>query len=124
VFGSKILTNHCLEFFVRLFFYFGWLLALINIKRNSCEQCFFVFFPAEPVAFSEAALRQNAAVLDYCRTSMCALAGSTAGIMGLTGLYGFIFYFITAFILSVSIPGFKSSIWDLSYQQPQWTTSS
>jgi hypothetical protein len=26
--------------------------------------------------------------------------------------------------LSVSIPGFKSSIWDLSYQQPQWTTSS
>ncbi len=47
-------------------------------------------------------MRQNAAILDYCRTSMSALSGSTAGIIGLTGLYGFIFYFITAFMLSVS----------------------
>ncbi|XP_064636604.1 ER membrane protein complex subunit 6-like [Lineus longissimus] len=66
---------------------------------------------AEPVAFSEAALRQNAAVLDYCRTSMCALAGSTAGIMGLTGLYGFIFYFVTAFILSLMLLAKAGSQW-------------
>ena len=47
--------------------------------------------------------RQNAAVLDYCRTSMSALAGATAGIVGLTGLYGFIFYFLMSFTLSVSV---------------------
>lgn len=33
----------------------------------------------EPVAYSEAALRNNAAVVEYCRTSMAALSGSTAG---------------------------------------------
>ena len=48
------------------------------------------------------ALRQNAGILDYSRTSMSSLSGSAAGILGLTGLYGFAFYFITAFILSVS----------------------
>lgn len=34
----------------------------------------------EPVAYSEAALRNNAVVVEYCRTSMAALSGSTAGI--------------------------------------------
>ena len=57
---------------------------------------------AEPMAYSELSMRQNAAILDYCRTSMSALSGATAGIIGLTGLYGFIFYFITALMLSVS----------------------
>lgn len=33
----------------------------------------------EPIAYSEAALRNNAAVVEYCRTSMAALSGSTAG---------------------------------------------
>ncbi|KAI0221955.1 ER membrane protein complex subunit 6 [Lamellibrachia satsuma] len=57
----------------------------------------------DPVAYSEVSMRNNAAILDYCRTSMSALSGSTAGILGLTGLYGFAFYFITAFILSVML---------------------
>lgn len=30
-------------------------------------------------AYSEAALRNNAVVVEYCRTSMAALSGSTAG---------------------------------------------
>lgn len=34
---------------------------------------------SEPVAYSEAALRNNAVVVEYCRTSMAALSGSTAG---------------------------------------------
>ncbi|CAG9794836.1 unnamed protein product [Diatraea saccharalis] len=34
---------------------------------------------SEPVAYSEAALRNNAIVVEYCRTSMAALSGSTAG---------------------------------------------
>lgn len=34
---------------------------------------------SEPVAYSDAALRNNAVVVEYCRTSMAALSGSTAG---------------------------------------------
>jgi len=55
----------------------------------------------EPLPLNELAIRHNAAMLEYCRTSISALAGSTAGILGLTGLYGFAFYFLTAFMMSV-----------------------
>ncbi|XP_053562079.1 ER membrane protein complex subunit 6 [Bombina bombina] len=54
-----------------------------------------------PQFISEAAVRGNAAVLDYCRTSVSALSGATAGILGLTALYGFIFYFLASFLLSL-----------------------
>ncbi|XP_073996708.1 ER membrane protein complex subunit 6 isoform X3 [Rhodnius prolixus] len=46
----------------------------------------------EIVAYSEVALRNNSAIVEYCRTSMSALSGSTAGLLGLTGFYGFGFY--------------------------------
>ncbi|XP_046428846.1 ER membrane protein complex subunit 6 isoform X1 [Neodiprion virginianus] len=46
----------------------------------------------EVVAYSEGAVRNNSAVVEYCRISMAALSGSTAGLLGLTGLYGFGFY--------------------------------
>ncbi|RZF48148.1 hypothetical protein LSTR_LSTR009837 [Laodelphax striatellus] len=46
----------------------------------------------EIVAYSESAVRNNAAVVEYCRTSMAALSGGTAGLLGLTGFYGFGFY--------------------------------
>jgi hypothetical protein len=62
---------------------------------------------------SESALRHNAAVLDYCRTSVSALSGSTAGIMGLTGIYGFAFYFLTALMMSVSVSGLNVA-WQMS----------
>ena len=48
------------------------------------------------------AIRHNSSILEYCNTSVSALSGSVAGILGLTGLYGFIFYFLTAFMMSVS----------------------
>ncbi|ETE57737.1 Transmembrane protein 93, partial [Ophiophagus hannah] len=54
-----------------------------------------------PQFISEAAVRGNAAILDYCRTSVSALSGATAGILGLNGLYGFIFYFLASVLLSV-----------------------
>nr|XP_003416890.2 ER membrane protein complex subunit 6 [Loxodonta africana] len=54
-----------------------------------------------PPFVSEAAVRGNAAVLDYCRTSVSALSGATAGILGLTGLYGFIFYLLASVLLSL-----------------------
>jgi len=44
------------------------------------------------VAYSDLAVRNNAAVVEYCRTSMAALSGSTAGLLGLTGFFGFGFY--------------------------------
>ncbi|KAK0085862.1 hypothetical protein PV325_004302 [Microctonus aethiopoides] len=44
------------------------------------------------IAYSEGAVRNNAAVVEYCRISMAALSGGTAGLLGLTGLYGFGFY--------------------------------
>lgn len=53
----------------------------------------------ETIAYSEAAMRHNGAVLEYCRTSLAALSGCTAGILGLTGLWGFLFYFATALAL-------------------------
>ncbi|XP_018334250.1 ER membrane protein complex subunit 6 [Agrilus planipennis] len=43
-------------------------------------------------AYNEAAIRNNLAVVEYCRTSMAALSGCTAGLLGLTGLNGAGFY--------------------------------
>lgn len=46
----------------------------------------------EIVAYSDVAVRNNAAVVEYCRTSMAALSGGTAGLLGLAGFSGFAFY--------------------------------
>lgn len=72
----------------------------------------------EIIAYSESAIRNNASAVEYCRTSMAALSGSTAGgsaniwltgkadrlifivhsgIMGLTGILGFLFYLVAVF---------------------------
>lgn len=55
----------------------------------------------EIIAYSEAAVMNNAAVVEYCRISMAALSGGTAGLLGLTGLYGFGFYIFAVFGLWV-----------------------
>lgn len=56
----------------------------------------------EPGAvYSEPAIRQNVGILEYSRTVQAAASGFAAGVLGLTGLYGFIFYFICAFLQSV-----------------------
>ncbi|XP_014295384.1 ER membrane protein complex subunit 6 [Microplitis mediator] len=47
---------------------------------------------SDVIAYSEGAVRNNAAVVEYCKISMSALSGGTAGLLGLTGLYGFGFY--------------------------------
>ncbi len=41
--------------------------------------------------------------LIFSRTSVSALAGMSAGVLGLTGLSGFIFYFAASIFLSVSL---------------------
>lgn len=46
----------------------------------------------EKVAYNELAIRYNLSQVEYVRTSMAALSGCTAGLLGLTGLYGATFY--------------------------------
>ena len=46
---------------------------------------------------------QNIGSIDYCRTSTAVASGCTAGILGLSGVYGFLFYFVIGAIVSVSI---------------------
>ena len=57
----------------------------------------------EFVAYSELALKNNAAIIEYCRTSMAALSGATAGMLDLTSLYGFGFFLFSSFVLWVNI---------------------
>jgi hypothetical protein len=53
---------------------------------------------------NESAIRYNDFLLDYCQTSMSALSGSAAGILGLTGyVNGLVFYFVCSMILSIGI---------------------
>jgi len=44
-------------------------------------------------------VQHNMAIAEYCRTSISALSGVVAGILGLTGLAGFAFYIICALFL-------------------------
>lgn len=46
-----------------------------------------------------AAVQKNMATAEYCRTSISALGGVTAGILGLTGFMGFIFYILCSLFL-------------------------
>ncbi|VDP46624.1 unnamed protein product [Soboliphyme baturini] len=59
-----------------------------------------LFSPANAV-YSEWAMRNNFAVLEYSRTCQAAASGFAAGILGLTGLSGFMFYFFCACIQAV-----------------------
>jgi len=54
-------------------------------------------FPSEVRVFNEGAIRHNAAVVEYCRTWTAVISGMGAGVLGLTGILGFAFYFIAAF---------------------------
>ncbi|XP_042194506.1 ER membrane protein complex subunit 6 [Callorhinchus milii] len=64
-----------------------------------------------PQFISEMAVRGNAAVLEYCRTSVSALSGATAGILGLTALTGFVFYFVASFLLSLLLTVKAGRLW-------------
>ena len=53
------------------------------------------------LVYNERAVRKNASIIDYCRTSGAVIAGSAAGIMGLTGVYGFLFFIVFSVCLSM-----------------------
>ncbi|OQV22076.1 putative ER membrane protein complex subunit 6 [Hypsibius exemplaris] len=63
--------------------------------------------------YNELAAMQNLGSLDYCRIFTALLSGSTAGILGLTGLYGFIFFFVANGVLGL----FVLQKYSLHYQQ-------
>ncbi|CAF0825886.1 unnamed protein product [Rotaria sp. Silwood1] len=57
----------------------------------------------EPILYSEVAVRFNENSLEQCRTSVSALSGCVAGILGLTSYKGFIFYAFSMVFLSFLI---------------------
>ncbi|KAK2569467.1 ER membrane protein complex subunit 6 [Acropora cervicornis] len=54
-------------------------------------------------AFSPFSIMANNSIIDFCRTSLSSMAGISAGILGLTGLKGFIFYFVASLFMSVHL---------------------
>jgi len=59
--------------------------------------------PQEIAYVNPMSVRHNMATAEYCRTSISALGGVTAGILGLTGLLGFVFYVLCALMLFVGL---------------------
>ncbi|KAH7637429.1 ER membrane protein complex subunit 6 [Dermatophagoides farinae] len=70
-------------------------------NSNACSNNNGIANPS--IAYSSFAITHNNHLIEYCRTSMSALAGSTAGIIGLTSLYGFAFYILMVVILWLMI---------------------
>uniref|UniRef100_A0A914Y3S2 ER membrane protein complex subunit 6 n=1 Tax=Panagrolaimus superbus TaxID=310955 RepID=A0A914Y3S2_9BILA len=54
----------------------------------------------QPV-YSEAAVRNNFSILENSRTCQAAASGIASGALGLTGAYGFIFYFIFVLVQAI-----------------------
>merc|ERR1712150_59751 len=52
-------------------------------------------------AYSPFAIRNNSGIVDYCRAFLAVISGSAAGILGLTGIYGFTFYFLLSLVMSI-----------------------
>lgn len=87
--------------------------SLVLNNNNSNDS-----LPTNTVAYSSFAITYNNHLLEYCRTSMSALAGSTAGIIGLTSLYGFIFYIIMVLILWMMIMSKAGSDYSRYFTSP------
>ena len=56
---------------------------------------------ADPILHSDVVVRANENSLEQCRTSVSALSGCVAGILGLTSYKGFLFYAVSMFLLSI-----------------------
>uniref|UniRef100_A0A1X7V0W6 ER membrane protein complex subunit 6 n=1 Tax=Amphimedon queenslandica TaxID=400682 RepID=A0A1X7V0W6_AMPQE len=65
---------------------------------------------------NERAVRHNASLIEYGRTSISVIAGVTAGILGLTGIYGFGFYLIYSFVMSGLLVIKVGSKWNKYFQ--------
>ncbi|KAH8382426.1 hypothetical protein KR009_003497 [Drosophila setifemur] len=83
----------------------------------------------EIIAYSEGAIRNNISAVEYCRTSMAAISGCAAGnltqfmfnqimkhprflgILGLSGTLGFLFYFLSVFVLWILVLAKSGTQW-------------
>ncbi|UJR35554.1 hypothetical protein I4U23_028307 [Adineta vaga] len=61
---------------------------------------------ADSLLYSDIAVRLNENSLEQCRTSVSALSGCVAGIIGLTSYKGFLFYAFSMILLSFLIFAF------------------
>ena len=62
--------------------------------------------------YNERAVRRNAAIIGYCRTSGAVISGIAAGVLGLTGLYGFGFFILFSLLLSLNLSLKAGSEWN------------
>lgn len=62
--------------------------------------------------FSEAAMRHNIGILEYSRTCQAAGAGMASGILGLTGISGFIFYIVFVILQAVFWEMKANFVWE------------
>ncbi|KAI1730648.1 rab5-interacting protein (Rab5ip) domain-containing protein [Ditylenchus destructor] len=53
------------------------------------------------IVYNENAMRNNYQVLEYCRTVQAAVSGIASGIIGVSAINGFIFYFIGVLIQAI-----------------------
>ena len=51
----------------------------------------------------EANIVKNAKTLDYARSFFVGVAGTTAGMLGLTGWSGFVFYLVTTVLFGIAL---------------------
>jgi len=63
-------------------------------------------------AYSPFAIRNNMALVEYCRAFLALISGAAAGILGLTGLYGFAFYALNSLVMSILLGVKTQSKWD------------
>ena len=56
---------------------------------------------ANPTPINSLNVMKNSKSLNFSRTSMSVLAGGVAGILGLTSLFGFLFYFVASGLLGL-----------------------
>ena len=63
-------------------------------------------------AYNPFAIRNNAGLVEYCRAFLAFVSGSAAGILGLTGLNGFIFYVLASLFMSLLLGLKTQSQWD------------
>ena len=53
--------------------------------------------------FNERVVRRNISIVDYCRTAGAVIAGVSAGVLGLNGLYGFGFFLLYSLLMSIML---------------------
>lgn len=66
------------------------------MQGESAEVDFSEVYAGDRIAF-------NQRILNYCRTFVAIISGAAAGILGLTGVVGFLTFFLTTFLLSVGL---------------------